>query len=126
MRAREDNVLSEDEVNVNATVTEELSGVKQAILSYTNGNGTWIDVEMTELGGNVWTGTIPKFPYATEIVYRLIAKDNVNNIITTQDLGYTYQYTVIPEFPTFLVLLLFIIVTLLAVVYAKKKRRNQS
>ena len=41
-----DNVSSEDAVKVNATVTDNFSGVKQVTLNYTNGNGTWITANM--------------------------------------------------------------------------------
>jgi len=115
------NVRPEDEVKINATVTDNLSGVKQVTLNYTNGNGTWITVKMTNLEGNIWNATIPAFPYCTNVTYILIAVDNVNNIITTEEMGYGYQYHVIPEFPSFLILPLFMIATILAVIIYKRK-----
>jgi hypothetical protein len=118
------NVLPEDEVEVNATVTDDLSGVKQVTLNYTNGNGTWINVDMTNLEGNVWNATIPKFPYCTNVTYAIIAEDNANNTITTEETGYEYQYHVIPEFPSFIILPLFMLYTLIAVTLAKKIRRK--
>jgi len=118
----EDNVLPEDEVKVNATVTDELSGVKQVFLNYTNGNGTWITVNMTNLVGNVWNATIPAFPYGTNVTYRIIAEDNMNNTITTEDLGYEYQYTVIPEFPTWTPMLLILIVLSIAIAIYKRRQ----
>jgi len=116
------NVLPADEVEVNATVTDDLSGVKQVTLNYTNGNGTWIIVDMTSLEGNVWGVTIPKFPYCTDVTYAIIAEDNANNTITTGEMGYEYQYHVIPEFPSFIILSLFMLFTLIAVTLAKKIR----
>ena len=118
------NVLPEDEVEVNATVTDDLSGVKQVTLNYTNGNGTWINVDMTNLEGNVWNVTIPKFPYCTNVTYAIIAEDNANNAITTGETGYEYQYHVIPELPSFIILSLFMLFTLIAVALAKKIRRK--
>jgi hypothetical protein len=115
------NVRPEDEVKINATVTDNLSGVKQVTLNYTNGNGTWITLKMTNLEGNIWNATIPAFPYCTNVTYILIAVDNVNNIITTEEMGYEYQYHVIPEFPSFLILPLFMIATILAVIIYKRK-----
>jgi len=117
-----DNVFPEDEVKVNATVTDAVSGVKQVLLNYTNGNGTWIAVEMAKLEGNIWNGTIPAFDYCTWVNYTIIAEDKVGNIITTEEVyGYQYQYHVIPEFPLFLITPLFMVATLLAVVVYKRK-----
>jgi hypothetical protein len=108
------NVLPEDEVQVNATVTDDLSGVKQVTLNYTNGNGTLINVDMTNLEGNIWNATIPKLPYCTNVTYAIIAEDNANNTITTGEMGYEYQYHVIPELPSFIILSLFMLFTLIA------------
>jgi len=116
-----DNVLPEDEVKVNATVTDNLGGIKQVTLNYTNGNETWISVDMTNLGGDVWNATIPAFPYGTNVTYRIIAEDNINNTITTEDLGYEHQYHVIPEFPSFIILPLLMIAILIAIIINRKK-----
>jgi len=113
----EDNVLPEDEVDINVTVTDNVSGVKKVTLNYTytNSTGTWNRlVNMTYLKGNVWNATIPAFPYCTNVTYVVIAVDNANNTITTKEMGYEYQYHVIPEFQSFLILPLLIIGTLLA------------
>jgi len=120
----ENNVLPTDEVKVNATVTDALSGVKQVTLNYTNGNGTWITAEMTNLEGDIWNGTIPAFPYCTNVTYVIIAEDNANNTITTEELEYEYQYHVIPEFQAAITLALFTFFTLIAVALTKKIRRN--
>jgi hypothetical protein len=50
-----------------------------------------------------------------------MAEDYANNTITTEEMGYTYQYHVVPEFPLFLILPLFVIATLLAVIVYRKK-----
>jgi len=118
----EDNVLPEDEVKVNATVTDNLNGIKQVVLNYTNGNGTWITVNMTNLEGNIWNGTIPAFPYCTNVTYAIMAEDNAGNTITTEEMEYEYQYRVIPEFPSFLILPLFLIATLPAVILYRRKQ----
>jgi hypothetical protein len=115
------NVLPEDEVKVNATVIDELSGVKQVTLNFTNGNGTWITVDMTIFEGNVWNATIPAFPYCTNVTYVIIAEDDVNNTITTEEMGHEHQYHVVPEFPSAMIMLLFTIATLLAVLLYKRK-----
>jgi streptogramin lyase len=118
----EDNVLPTDEVEVNATVTDATSGVKQVILNYTNGEGTWITVDMTNLEENVWNGAIPSFPDSTNVTYVVTAEDNANNIITTEEVfGYEYKYSVIPEFPSLIILPLSMITTLIAIILYRKK-----
>ncbi|MDH5481762.1 MAG: hypothetical protein OEY22_02620 [Candidatus Bathyarchaeota archaeon] len=122
-----DNVSQEDEVEVNATVTDEVSGVRQVVLyyyAYPNDNTTWTTVEMANIEGNIWKTTtpIPAFPYCTNVTYAIMAEDNVRNAITTVEMGYTYQYHVIPEFSSLGILSLFLIATLIAI--ATHKRRH--
>jgi hypothetical protein len=115
-------VLPEDEVKVNATVTDVVSGVERVALNYTNGNGTWVIAEMTNLEATFWNATIPAFPHGTNVTYTVMAEDKANNTITTEELfGYQYQYEVIPEFPSLLILPLFMIATLLAVTVYRRK-----
>ncbi len=119
-----DNVLPEDEVKVNATVTDDVSGVKRVTLfyAYSNGSGTWIRiVNMTNLEGHIWNATIPRFPYCTNVTYAIEAEDNVGNSITTVEMGYDIQYHVIPEFSPFLIMPLFMMATLLAVIVYRRK-----
>ena len=116
------NVLPGDEAKVNATVTDVASGVKRVALNYTNGNGTWVIAEMTNPEANLWNATIPEFPHGTNVTYTIMAEDTANNTITTEELfGYQYQYEVIPEFPSLLILPLFMIATLLTVTIYRRK-----
>jgi len=117
----ENNVLPEDEVKVNATVTDELSGVKQVTLNYTNGDGTWVTVNMTNLEGNVWNATILAFPYGTNVTYKIIAEDNMNNTITTEELGYEHQYIVVPEFAALTPMLLMLMALTVAIAICKRR-----
>ncbi len=116
------NVLPTDEVRVDATVVDNLSGVKQVTLNYTTGNGTWTHVEMMNLDGNVWNATIPRFPLGTNVTYVIIAEDNVGNAINTDTMGYTYGYPVIPEFPSIVTLLLFMVIAMLSTMLYRSKR----
>jgi hypothetical protein len=118
----EDNVLPVDRVNVNATVIDNFSGVSIVILNYTTNNGTWFSVEMNHLEGNIWNATIPKFPYGTTVNYTIIAEDDVGNSITSEDLAYTLQYDVIPEFASYIALLLLMTATPAAMALRRKKR----
>jgi len=119
-----DSVYPSDNVIVYANITDE-NGVKQATLNftYTNSSGTWTgNVTMQELEENFYNGTIPHLPYSTNVTYIIIAEDNLNNIITTEEMGYSYKYHVIPEFPSLLILPLFTLATLLAVIVHKRKQ----
>jgi len=117
-----DSVYPEDEVKVNATVTDDLSGVKQVTLLYdVNSSGTWIEENMTQLEGDIWNATIPAFPYDTNVTYAISAEDNVGNAITTTEMGYNIQYTVIPEFSPLIILPMFMMASLIAVVAYRRK-----
>jgi len=121
-----DNVYAEDEVMVNATVTDDVSGVKSVSLfyAYANSSGIWISItrNMTKLDGNIWSGIIPRFPYGTNVTYTISAEDNVGNSITTAEMGYDIQYRIIPEFPASLGLLFFAIATMSTVILLKRRR----
>jgi hypothetical protein len=116
------NVTPEDEVKVNVTVTDNFSGVKKVILTYTNGDGTWVTVEMAKIEDHIWNAAIPPFPYGTNITYAITAEDSVNNTITSEEMGYTYQYPVISEFSTLWPLPLLMITASLLIASYKKKR----
>jgi hypothetical protein len=119
------SVTPNDKVNVFANVTDDLSGVKQVLLNYTTGNGTWFTQTMELYQEDIWNSTIPAFPYCTNVTYIIIAEDNANNTITTQEMEQTYQYHVIPEFPYTIIVPLFMTATLLsAIAYRRKNNRK--
>jgi len=116
-----ENVLPDDIVKVNSTVTDNLR-VKQVTLNYTDGNGTWIMTVMEKLEGNVWNATISPFPYSTNITYTILAIDYANNTITTEELGYELVYQVIPEIPTSTFTTILLLVTTIAAILLRKIR----
>jgi parallel beta-helix repeat protein len=120
------SVLPQDETNVDATVTDNASGVKRVTLicAYTNSSGTWAKIiGMTSPGQNVYSATIPRFPYGTNVTYVIVAEDSAGNIITTEDAGHQYYYSVVPEFPSFMILPLFVVLTLLAIIAFQRKNK---
>jgi hypothetical protein len=117
----EDNVQPYDLVSVNATVTD-LNGIGRVILNYTTNNGTWFGMEMSHLEGDIWNATIPGFPYCTTVNYMITAEDGVGNIITSDELGYTLQYHVIPESLSLIALLLLMTATLVVLALHRNKR----
>ena len=119
-----DKVMTVDSVDVNSTVVDEESGVGQVFLGYTNGNGTWFKAAMTKLEGDVWTSTIPPFAYDTDVTYRIVAEDNMGNVVTTDDLGYEFEYTVIPDFAGWLLLPFAMLATLLVLALNKRLKKH--
>jgi len=111
----------DDRVRVNATVTDTVSGVERVSLNYTDGNGTWIIAEMTNLEGDIWNGTIPAFPHGTNVTYIIIAEDKAGNTVTTEQLyGHPNEYKVLPEFPLWIILPLFLVATASTLVARKR------
>jgi Mg-chelatase subunit ChlD len=115
------NVTPADSVNVFANVTDDLSGVKQVVLNYTVDGSAPISILMSNLDGNTYNATIPAFSLGTHITYVIIAEDFANNSITTQTMGYDYNYDVIPEIPTSTLVLLIITLTILIALIRRKK-----
>jgi len=120
------SVSPQDTVEVYATVTDNGSGVKDVTLSYASNNGTWTNVTMSNLSGNIWSASIPAIPYGTNVTYIITAQDNAGNTITTLGTSYEQQYAVMPEFPIpAMAILLFIMSTSLAVAFVRKKQSNK-
>jgi hypothetical protein len=115
------NGTAANSMSVSATVTDTVSRVEQVTIRYTDGNGTWVNVEMTKLEGDIWNGTIPAFPHGTTITYTITAEDKAGNIVTAEELyGEPNQYEVLPEFPLWIFVPLFLTATASAIV-AKKR-----
>jgi len=118
------NVLPDDVVRINVTV-RDAGGINRVLLNYTyaNSTGSWKSIaNMTRLTGDIWNATIPALQYGTNVTYTIFAEDNVGNAITTEQLGYKYEYQVVPEFSTFPILMAFIVTTLLLAIISRKKR----
>jgi PKD repeat protein len=106
-----ENVQPTDTVEVTATVTDAVAGIKNVTLHYsTDGGATWTTVPM-EPTEQAYKGTIPAFPYNTVVQYYIEAFDKAGNKRVSPEAEY-YIYTVIPEFPSTIVILL----TLLAAI----------
>jgi parallel beta-helix repeat protein len=124
----ESSVLLSETVAVNATVIDNVSGLKSVNLTYTytNDSGTLTSlVSMTNIQGNFWNATIPAFPYGTNVTYTILAEDNAGNMITTQEKGLNHQYTVTPEYPVLFVLPPLVMGSLLTAAWAKRKKTTK-
>ena len=120
-----DSVPPESEVTVNATVIDNLSGIRKVLLNCTGGNGTWVTVEMHPLDGYVWSACIPFLANCKNVTYVIVAEDNVNNTAATQEMGYVYQYFVVSETQLLPMLLLSTIAATLLILIFMRKRFNK-
>lgn len=118
----EDNVQPDQAVTVSVNVTDAESGVREVILSYRADEGAaWTNVTMSRANGDTYVGQIPGLTAETNVQYKIIAYDNAGNFAVNDKAGQYFVYTVIPEFPTWpLLLLMFIVLT--AVIILVKKR----
>jgi len=83
-----------DSVTVMAFVTDVGTGVNRVVLSYTGGV-VWTNVTMTLTDG-LYSASIPAFPYAVEVEYRVYATDRAGNSATPSSLD---SYRVADPYP---------------------------
>lgn len=118
-----DKVEPFQDVKVMASVTDDVTGVKDVILFYTIDDGlTWIDLNMIyNFTSKLYETVIEGKPPDTIIGYKIIAYDYVGNYKIEDNSGQYYTYTVIPEFPSSITLLLLMTVCGIAIILAKKR-----
>jgi parallel beta-helix repeat protein len=110
-------------VTITVVVTDAESGVYNVTLSYsTDGGENWINVPMQKTTGNTYQAEIPGLLMGTQVQYKIIAYDKAGNPAVEDNAGSYYIYTVIPEFPSVIILPLFMLLALIAVALAKKNR----
>jgi hypothetical protein len=124
-RTPDNDVQPNQQVTISVDVTDSMSGVENVRLIYNaNNSALWLDFPMTR---NTTTGfyeyIISGQQADTLVKYKITAYDRAGNSVTDDNAGQYYAYTVIPEFPSFLLLPLFMLTTLIATVLLKKKRR---
>jgi hypothetical protein len=111
-------------VTVSVNVTDADTGVRVldgVILSYRAG-GDWINVTMSKVTGDEYEVEIPGMPGGTYVEYMIIAYDYAGNAAIDNQSGTYYIYTVIPEFPTWQILVLALALIGVVAVIVKKKR----
>jgi parallel beta-helix repeat protein len=117
------DVLPNNTVEVNATV-RHVYPVTQVILNctYANSSATWTDsINMTNLEDDIWHGNIPPFPAGTNVTYEIVAYDDIGNSVSSEDQGYIFEYPVVPEFSSFLIVPILLTATLVAIFVPKRK-----
>lgn len=109
-------------VSVNATAVQ--NGIDSVVLSYSTNEGvSWTDVAMTyNATTKLYEGMIPGFEAGTKAHYKITAYDEAGDYFVQDKAGEYHIYTVIPEFPTVILLPLFIIATLVATIMMKKRK----
>ena len=80
-----------DNVNVSATITDDLTGVKTAIVYYSTNGSTWIGIPMTSLGGTKYQALLPS--QATPVTVQFYV--NATDVALNTNISTTYSYTVI-------------------------------
>jgi len=83
-----DSVDPDVEVEVYATITDDLSGVRKAILNYTTNDEEWFTVNMANLGSDLYMATIPQLPSGIYVAYVINAVDEAGNTVTEKEMGY--------------------------------------
>jgi len=124
----ESDIQPQQEVRVLVNVTDFVSEVKNATLSYNlNYSLIWIDLPMTfNTTTGLYESTIPGQPAGTVVKYRIVAYDNAGNYEVEDNSGQYYVYTVIPEFPSIMFPLISIMLLTVFIIALKKSRRYYS
>ena len=122
-----DIVMPYQNVTVFVNTTDAESGVKNATLHYNiNNTATWTAMIMSyNSTSGLYYATIHGQPEETYVKYKIIAYDNAENMAVEDNAGQYYTYTVIPEFPSAIILALFMILTMFAVVLARKRQSKK-
>jgi len=128
IRTPTDEVLPNQKVKVEVSVTDAKSGIENVTLSYTTDNGTsWINIPMSH---NTTTGyyeaLIPEQPNGTIVKYEITAFDKANNKSVENNSGQYYDYTVIPEFTATMFLLILVLSTTVIFIAEKPKTSKKS
>ena len=119
----EGDIQPNQDVKVSVNITDFVSAVKNVTLSYNlNDSVVWTDlpVALNSTTG-LYEAIIPGQQANTLVKYRIAVYDNAGNYRVEDNSGQYFVYTVIPEFPSFLILPLFMIATLLTVILYRRK-----
>ncbi len=115
-----------EDVTVSVDVTDADTGVRPdgVILSYSTDDGeTWKNVTMNKTTGNTYEGTIPGLPAGTQVKYMITASDYAGNEAAKNNAGQYYVFTVIPEFPTWQIVVLTLLLIGTVIVIFKRRRK---
>ena len=92
------NPQNYDSVTVNASITDQDSGVNSVTLFYSLTGGTsWITLTMTNSAGPYYNASIPAQSYFTTVYYKIQAIDTVGNAVNSTQYSYEVLDTYIPS-----------------------------
>jgi len=113
-----------EDVRVSSNVTDADTGVRHdgVILSYRTDGGAWNNVTMSKTTGDTYEGIIPGLPAGTHVEYMIIAYDYANNEAVEDKAGGYYVYTVIPEFPTWQIVVLTLLLIGIIIVIMRRRQ----
>ncbi len=116
--------LVDEEVRVLVNVRDAGSGIHQVILSHSLNDGiTWANVTMSyNLTTRLYEGVVPGQLVDTTVKYRIIAYDYAENVAVNDNNGQYYVYTVIPEFPSILILAILMVLSIFVMILTRKRR----
>ncbi len=105
--------IPDSQIYINATITDNQSGVKNATVYYSYDNISFNSVPMT-LTGEIYSGMIPA-PSSGFVYYYIVAYDNVSNLaklpVDAPDSVFIIEVNAVPEMHTSAI---YMVVTLLA------------
>jgi hypothetical protein len=95
----------------------DVNGLEEVVLSYMVDDGSWSNLTMTNTEGNIYSSEIEAYPKDTDVFWTIIAE---NNIGKSSQIDNEF-YIVIPEFPSWTIVLpLVVAVMFVAVMYRKR------
>lgn len=112
-------VQPNDQVQVNATVRDMLSGINEVNLLWRIEDSEWNNVRMNRIEEDTYNGVMPAFENCTIVYYKIEAIDKAGNYIAEDNAGEFYTYHVIPEFPS-TIIMIFLFASLSILVIIKK------
>lgn len=120
-----DEIQPYQDIKVSVNITDSLSGIFYAKLSYClNNSSSWIDLPMTlNATTKFYEVTIPGQSANTLITYKIVAYDNAGNCKIEDNEGQNYTCNVIPEFIELTPIIILILVA--SIIIAAKKRTLQ-
>lgn len=122
------NLEGQQEVRVSVNVVDTISGVKNVTLCYTTDN--WTTSSNLHMIYNKSTGLyetiIPGQPAGTFVKFKIVAYDNSGNNSTREGPEPYFEYQVIPEFASFIIVPLLTTLTLLSIALATRKSKKYS
>ncbi|MEF8874832.1 MAG: PHD finger domain-containing protein, partial [Candidatus Thermoplasmatota archaeon] len=97
--------IEEWQAEGNYTITAEVldggSGLAENPLLYysIDAGGSWTELSMADIGGNLYEADIPDLEHSTEAMYYIEARNNAGLTATSPDDGHYYTFTVDKEPP---------------------------